>query len=1141
MASMRLSAPLGVLAPSSSEHRDHRHRIPTPQPQKTHNTKTTTLKRGFQKKSKRKPHGISDKSVTMGEDVSTLCTDGRLKEALDIFNDMDTRCIQVNSDTYASLLQVCVSKELLAEGKLVHDQMLKSGFPLNNFIATKLVILYVKCGSLVDARSVFDKLRKRNVFSWTAMIGGYAKQGYCEEALKLYHEMQQEGVEPDHFTFTSVLKACAGLGSLQKGIDIHDCIARSGFESDVFVGNALIDMYAKCGSIENARNVFDKMYQRDLVSWNAMISGYAQNGHCHEAIKLFGEMELAGMKPNAISWNAMIAGFGQSGQRREALKVFCQMLVIGTKPDSVTLASVLSACASLAALQQGKEIHTYIIKSGFESDAFVGCALLDMYAKCGRIEHARTVFDKISGTNAVSWNAMIAGYAQNGYTEEAVKLFSKMQLAGVKPDVVTWNGMIAGYAQNGNADEALKLIKEMQLAGVKPDAFSWNPVIASYAQRGRSAEALKLFTEMEMQGIKPNMISWNSIIAGCVQNGCAIDALNFFRQMQLTDIKPNSVTIVSFLSACANMDFLHLGKEVHLYVIKSGFDIDVFVGSALIDMYAKCESIYNARNVFDRMPHRNVVSWNAMITGYIQNGHSDKVLNHFYEMQLAGVKPNSVTLISVLCACANLAALQHGKEIHAYIVRSLCMSDVSVGNALVNMYSKCRSIGDARQVFDRLSQSDVVLWNAIIAGYAQNGHAGEALNLFHEMQIAGLKPDVITWNGMISAYAQNGHCEDALKLFHQMKSAGVDPDVVSWNVLITGYAQDGRGDEALKLFSQMELASIKPNVVSWNAIIAGCAQNGQSNEALKLFGQMQLIGMKPNSVTMSSVLPACANVAALQKGKEIHCYIIRTGLESDAFVGCALLDMYAKCGVIEDAKQLFDKMSKRDVVFWNVMIAAFAMHGYGKDSLVLFSQMQEVGIKPDDITFTGVLSACSHAGMVDEGQHYFDCMTKDYCITPSILHYACMVDILGRAGRLDEAQDFIKVMPLEPDACVWGALLGACKIHCNIELGERAAETLFRLEPENAGNYVVLSNIYAAAGRWADVAKVRNMMKGRGLKKSPGCSWIEVKNTVHAFLVGDRWHPQTEKIYATLESLAGQMKEAGYEPDTNFVLHDVLK
>lgn len=534
--------------------------------------------------------------------------------------------------------------------------------------------------------------------------------------------------------------------------------------------------------------------------------------------------------------------------------------------------------------------------------------------------------------------------------------------------------------------------------------------------------------------LQRDVVSWNAMISGYAQNECSNDALAIFSKMGFANVRYDSVTMLNVIQACGQLEDLQQVKWIHGYIIRRSFEFDFVVRTALMDMYAKCGSIETARKLFDNMSNRNVISWSAMIAGYSQNGHANDALALFNQMQWAGMKPDAITMVSVLQACAYLEAIKLGMCVHGYVVRSGLDSDSSVGNSLVDVYAKGGYLRIAHQLFDEMSQTNVVSWCAMISGYCQSGYAIEALTLFHQMLVANVTP---------------------------------------------------------------------------------------------------------NAVTVVSVLPACAIIAALQQGKCIHGYIVKNGFDSDVFVGTALIDMYAKCGSVQTARHLFDKISKRDVVLWSAMIAGYGMHGYGEDALALFSQMKEEGIKPNHITFICVLYACSHAGLVDEGWKYFDCMVQDYNIIPRMEHYVCMVDLLGRSGHLEKAEEFIKIMPLEPSSTIWGALLGGCRIHGNIELAERVAELIFQLDPGNAGCYVLLSNIYAAAGRWDGVAKVRKLMIEKGVKKTPGCTLIEVNNKVHSFFVGDRTHPQSENIYTMLEILDGQMKEVGYVPDINFVLHDV--
>eukprot|EP01018_Ginkgo_biloba_P019043 Gb_02373 [translate_table: standard] len=1015
-----------------------------------------------------------------------------LKDQSKLSIQVKAETINKNTNTFASLLQACTNVRQLGQ---FHAHMLLTGLNQNIKVVTTLVSMYAMLGNMDTARLVFEKIYRRDVFLWNTMIGEYARSGLYEEALGLYYEMQAAGIEPDKFTFRFVLTACAGLSALQEGKEIHDHIIQSGFKSDVFVWTALINMYAKCGSTDIACYLFDKMPERNVVSWNAMISGYAQNGQADEALNLFHEMQLADIKP-----------------------------------ISVTMVSVLSACAHLGALQEGKWIHNCIIRRGFASDTFVGTALVDMYSKCGDIETARRVFDRMSKRNVVSWNAMVAGYSRNGNGTEALALFNQMQLEGVKPNLVTVVCVVPAYAHL----EALQQVKCIQSyiikSGFESDIFVTNSLLAIYAKCGRVELAHQLFVEMS----KLHVTSWNTMIAGFSQNGYGSEALALFNQMQLVDLKPDSLTMVSVLPACAHLTTLQQGKSIHGYIIKSGFESDVVLQTALIDMYAKCRSIEIARQVFVKMPKRNVVSWNAMIDGYVQEGHANEGLMLFNQMLLTDMKPDSATIVSVLPACAHLTTLQEVKWIHGYIIRIGFESDVVIQTSLIDMYAKCNSIEIAHRLFDKMPQRNVVSWNAMIGGFFQNGHPNEALTLFNQMILTNIKPDSTTMVSILQVCADLGALQQGKCIHDYIIKNGFESDVFVGNSLIAMYANCGSVDNAYQLFHKMS----KRDVVSWTMMIAGYSQSGYANEALKLFNQMQVTGIKPDSITIVKVLPTCVQLATLQQGECIHGYAIRSGFESDIFVGTALIDMYAKCGSLKTARHVFDKMSKRNIASWNAMISGYGIHGNCDDALALYLQMQESNIKPNDITFVCVLSACSHAGLVDEGRKYFACMSQDYYITPRMEHYACIVDLLGRAGCLDEAQDFIQNMPLEPGSSVWGALLGACRIHCNIELGELVAERIFDLEPDNAGYYVLLSNIYAAAGRWDGVAKVRTMMKDRGLKKTPGCSLIEVNNRVHAFLVGDRSHPQSELIYETLDLLYGQMKEGGYVPNTKFALHD---
>ncbi|XP_057835301.2 pentatricopeptide repeat-containing protein At4g02750-like [Cryptomeria japonica] len=655
--------------------------------------------------------------------------------------------------------------------------------------------------------------------------------------------------------------------------------------------------------------------------------------------------------------------------------------------------------------------------------------------------------------------------------------------------------MISGYAAQGFPHRALALFQQMQTSILQPSHFTFSAVISVcnalvdfYGNCGYIVDARQVFDKMSLG----DAVSWTIIISSYARREPCEEALSLFRQMKQSGFQPCQFVYSGVISACARLGLLEEGVEIHEEIIRKGYEFHISVANALIDMYVKCGMIRKARELFDKIPQRDVVSWTVMVLAYTKQGFAEEALTLFWKMRETGCRPNELTFASVLTAVANMGSLKLGTQFHAEILRCGFQTYVSVANALMDMYAKCGSIEKAQDVFAQMHQTDVVSWNTMTTGLAHNGFLEEALKLFNKMP----RRDVISWNAMIAGFMQNGFVEEAVKLFNEMP----ERSIVSWTTMISGYAHNRFLDEALKLFKEMTIR----DTVSWNAMIAGLGHNGYDDEALKLFQQMHLAGVRPNSETFATVLPACAKLAALGHGVEIHEKVIRSGFHTDVLVGNALINMYAKCGDIQKANEIFERMHQRDSVSWTSMITGFAMHGYGKKSLDLFEQMKFSGMTPDHITFLSILSACSHAGLVDEGHKYFDCMRTYYNINPTMEHYRCMVDLLGRAGHLDEAIDFIYKMPVKPNGAIWNCLMGACRIHSNVDLGEYVAGRIFELEPQNAAPYVLLMNIYAAAGRLSEIETIRQMMNDRGVKKTPGYSWNEINEHVNAFSVGER-------------------------------------
>ncbi|CAL1355910.1 unnamed protein product [Linum trigynum] len=500
------------------------------------------------------------------------------------------------------------------------------------------------------------------------------------------------------------------------------------------------------------------------------------------------------------------------------------------------------------------------------------------------------------------------------------------------------------------------------------------------------------------------------------------------------------------------------------------------------------------------------------------------------------LEPDRSLYHALLKKCTRLGKLAEGRIVHTHFLNSRFSRDSVLLTTLINLYAKCGSLDDARQVFDRMpNRRDIVAWTALIAGFSQRDQPRDALLLYRQMVGLGILPNEFTLASVLKAASGLGPAADAIIHGMQLHSTalkfGYVSDVFVGSALLDMYARCEHMDEAQVIFYHLR----SRNEVSWNALIAAHARKGEAEHAFLLFSNMLRENVQPTQFTYSSVLNACAVVGSLEQGKWVHAVLVKSKADLVGFVGNTLLDMYAKSGSIEEAKKVFDRLTKRDIVSWNTLLKGYAQHGSGDIALQTFDKMLRIGIPPNDITFLCVLTACSHAGLVGEGLNIFNQMKK-YKIEPQVSHYVTIVDLLGRAGQLDRAKKFIEEMPIEPTAAVWGALLGACRMHKKPELGAYAAERIFELDPRDPGPHMLLYNIYASAGRWVEATKVRKMMKESGVKKEPACSWVEIENEVHVFVADDDSHPDLEEIHAMWENVRCKIKQIGYKPDANHVL-----
>ncbi|KAH0468693.1 hypothetical protein IEQ34_001925 [Dendrobium chrysotoxum] len=761
-----------------------------------------------------------------------------------------------------------------------------------------------------------------------------------------------------------------------------------------------------------------------------------------------------------------------------------------------------------------------------------------------------------------SWVETLRSHSRNNCFHSALRTYVDMTAAGALPDHFAFPAALKSAA--GLDDLALG--RQLHAASIKfghissPAAVP-NSLVTMYAKCGDICNALKVFDRIS----EPDQVSWNSIISALCMFEEWEMALDGFRIMQEHGFDESSFTLVSVSQACTSVgkrDGRRLAKELHGHGLRVGLYSDgkTYAYNSLITLYAKLGSIEDSVALFDRFGNRDIVTWNTMISSLMQNERYMEAMDVLHRMVVGGIKPDGVTLSSILPVCTQTDLLDFGKEIHAFSVRNdgLCENSF-VASALVDMYCNFGDIVKARLVFDGVSGPRLGLWNAMISGYSQNAFDEEALELFIVMEeAAGLCPNATTLASVLPSCVRSKAFSSKESIHGYVVKKGLGSDKYVQNALMDMYARVGKMEVSWKIFSCMGAR----DVVTWNTMISGCIVADQLTEAFQLLSEMQRTGKRtaeckaaedecstyegldyerPNNITLMTLLPSCASLTALVKGKEIHGYAIRNRLDYDIAVGSALVDMYAKCGCLTLSRRVFETMPKRNVITWNVLIMAYGMNGHGEEALKLFHDMvARREVRPNEVTFIAVFAACSHSGLVNEGLELFNRMKVDYGVERSPDHYACVVDMLGRSGQLVKAYQLIKTM--EPDSNqtgAWSSLLGACCIHRDVKLGEISANQLFELEPNEASHYILLSNIFAASGLWDRANEVRKRMKEMGVRKEPGCSWIEVGDKVHQFTVGDSLHPQSPQLHAHLDALWEKMRKEGYVPDTSCVLHNV--
>ncbi|KAH7427091.1 hypothetical protein KP509_10G029900 [Ceratopteris richardii] len=757
--------------------------------------------------------------------------------------------------------------------------------------------MYAKCGSLMKAYETFMGLPVRDTVSWTCLIKGYIDHGFAEEALDCFEQMQQEGFSPNAFTMSCSLKACGIIRSLEKGQEIYSEVEKRGLlDTDAYVGSTLVEMYARCRLLGTAQIVFNRLSVRNVVSWTVLIGGYIDLGYGKEALECFENMRNEGIFPTAA-----------------------------------TYVCVLKTCGELRNKDMGIKIHAEIEKLGLlDGELAVGGSLVDMYIKCGSLEKAQKVFQKLPFWNLVLWNALITGYAEGGHTKKAIECVNLMRNAGILPDSITFISCLKACYHGGDLDKGQEVHSEIERIGfLENDITISNSLIAMYSKLNLLPRAREIFSKTPSH----NIVTWNTLIAGYAEHGQGWEALQCLEQMRLENVLPNIITVVCTLKACGNVGAILKGRELHVIIGKTDMLKNLFVLSALVDMYAKNGFLIEAHEIFSILPDRDVVAWTTLISGYADHGYGKEALKFSEEMLADGISPNTVTFICSLKACGSIGAADKAQQLYEEAQRKgLLEGDLLICNSVIDMYSKCSQVSKAQNVFNKLSSKNIVMWNTLLAAYALHGYSEETFRCLERM-----------------------HAE--------------------------------------------------------------C--------------------IPPNCGTFIWILKACGLIGASHRGKEAHAEIERLGLLGrDVAVANSLIDMYVKCNLLTTAHRVFKKLTHRDIATFNSLMVGYARQGDGEGVLGVFDELLIEGLQPDAITFCTVLTVCSATCLFNKHEMYYQTFSTSFGIAPTIEHMSKMIDLLGHVGGLGRVTTLIKESSKPLHFSPWHAILSACRTYGYMKLGQ---------------------------------------------------------------------------------------------------------
>ncbi|KAL4557465.1 hypothetical protein LXL04_035643 [Taraxacum kok-saghyz] len=852
----------------------------------------------------------------------------------------------------------------------------------------------------------------------------------------------------------------------------------------------LVELCKVKPNITNILNVHAIAFKLGVLSHlptsTSLIIAYSKAGHYPSSLSLFGEISCK----DVVLWNAMIKTTIENGLFTNSISFFVQMLNEGIKFDSVTLLIVISALSTLTnSLLYLQAVHSLALMLGLLSDCNLCNALINAHAKFGDFKSSEIIFMESKVKDKLSWNSMISGCLRNHHPEKSLWYFKKMVSLGTQVDDVSLSCAISASNSLLNLDNIGEILHGF---GIKlglhenetPHVSVQNALVSLYSKCGDIDDAENIF-----RGIyDKDLVSWNTMINGFASNGMILETFDHLREMQFREfIEPDIVTLLSVLSLCAESLLLEKGKTIHGFLIRRLYGFDLSINNSLMNMYAKCNKMDKAESLFMSIRDKDLVSWNTMILGYAKNGDSKFAQFLFKELLYRCLECSLSTVLSVLSSCDSPEFLKFGESLHSWQLKLGFLKNIHAVNSLLSLYTNCGDLKASIALLRSVSMvADTACWNAMIVGCTQNGYFLEALKTFNFMRReAYAKHDSVT---LVSVVSASGNLKSVIhgKLAHGIaQKTYFDQDVRVNNALITMYGRFGDVESASLVF---HLCNFDRNLCSWNCIISALSQNRDSKTALRFFKNMDY---EPDEFTIATILSSCTNLGTIRNGKQIHGHILKSNLHKNSFITAALIDMYSNSGRLDTSITIFHSSLLKTPAIWNSMISAYGFHSEGQKAIEIFNEMVKTKIPPTKATFVNLLSACGHSGLVNEGIGYYNCMLDEYGVQRATEHNVCVVDMLGRCGRLSEGYEFIEKMGLK-DEGVLGAMLSWCRYYGDLEMGKKVGEILFDLETGNAGYYVCLANLHVGNGSWSDAVKLRNVVEDMRLKKPGGYSLVDV-------------------------------------------------